>query len=492
MSENHKLPIYGEKILSAKQMSLFEKQLVKKSPDLAEVFMDSAAMGMFNVLKKRVLEKSSRKNIVLLIGKGNNGADAYTLGSLLVQSGWEVEAFALFKETSELSAKRAAAFHRDGGRIHLVKTITDFSLPENSIVIDGLLGTGCTGGVFGLLAEVVEKVNSSECFVFSIDIASGVDGNTGLVQGNAICADVTAYLGALKVGHLFEKGLEYSGVFHYVDFGLDCSSLEAKYYLFNANELQSRLPKRSLLGNKYDVGQVVALCGNSSMKGAAELCCRAAYRAGCGIVRHFYLGDAPCSMNEVITQKMSIELFDKELYRTKAIVIGPGLGRDEEAKAVVKYVLQITDIAMVIDADALFLLETPPMHAILTPHRGELLRLLGMGKDSQDEQIHQAAQCYADKFSVTIIFKGVPTVIFSPRGKKIVIVSGNPGMSSGGTGDVLAGIVASFLAQGANPLDAASLGVTVHGKAADLAATFLSERYMVASDIINYLSKVFL
>jgi NAD(P)H-hydrate epimerase len=197
-------------------------------------------------------------------------------------------------------------------------------------------------------------------------------------------------------------------------------------------------------------------------------------------------------MNEVISQKMSIALFDKELYRTKAIVIGPGLGRDPEAKAVVKYVLEITDIPMVIDADALFTLETPPMHAILTPHKGELIRLLGMGKDSRDEQIHQAAQSYVDQFSVIIILKGVPTVIISPRGKKIVIVSGNPGMSSGGTGDVLAGIVASFLAQGASPLDAATLGVTVHGKAGDLAATFLSERYMVASDIIDYLSKVFL
>ena len=491
-SFDDKAPLYGEKIVFAKQMAVFEKEQISKDPSLAERFMDNAALGLFKILEQKVLDSRQVDRVVLLIGKGNNGADAFALGAYLVQVGFLVEAFALFKETNPLSEKKAQVFQSHGGRVHLLESIKDFVLSDNCLVIDGLLGTGFTGKTSGILSEVIEAVNHHNCFVFSIDIPSGVDGNTGMVGGSAIYADMTAYLGVLKIGHLFEKGLEHCGLLHYVDFGLNCTSLSSNCYLFNSNCLHYNLPKRSRLCNKYDVGQVIAVCGNTHMKGAAELCCAAAYRAGCGLVRHFYLGDGAVSMKEVITLKMTPQAFEQELYRTKAIVIGPGLGRDQEAKDIVTYVTQIPNIPIVIDGDALFLLEKPPKYAILTPHKGELLRLLGIVKETKDADILKAAQSYADKYQVIIIYKGVPTVILSPKKDMIVIVSGNPGMSSGGTGDVLAGIVTSFLAQGSEAIDAATLGVTVHGKAADFAAMHLSERYMLASDIIHYLSEVFL
>jgi NAD(P)H-hydrate epimerase len=483
------ISLYGEKIVSAQAMAHFEKDLIMKEPFLEELFMDNVAEGCLKILEEKVFPFKKFEKVVLLVGKGNNGADAYTIGALLAEQGVCVEAFALYKDTTPLSKKKEKLFYEMGGRVYSDKELT---LSQEDLVIDGLLGTGYKGKIESPLKEVIDRVNGFQAFVFSIDIPSGVDGDSGRVYSNALYADMTAYLGTLKKGHLFEKGLLYSGVLHYVDFGLDCSLLETDLYLFNAHCLKQNLPKRSKIGNKYDVGQCIAVCGNTGMRGAAELSCKAAYRSGCGLVRHFYLGEGFCSMSEVISLKMDHQKFDQELYRTKALLIGPGLGREEEAKALVDRIVQIQHIPMVIDGDALFFLKSPPKGAILTPHRGELLHLLGVGKDSSEETLIKKAQEYCNLFDVIVVYKGVPTVIFSPNKPKLVIVSGNPGMSSGGVGDVLSGIIGSFLAQGARAIDAATLGVTVHGKAADSAANHLSEPFMCASDIIDHLSSVFL
>ena len=482
---------YGEIIVSASDMASYEHSLLKNNPCLAEKFMDIAALGLCYVLENKVFDDRSFEKVVLLIGKGHNGGDAYALGSLLLQSGYKVIAYQAFVETAKLSEKKGEAFEKSGGIRKTISDVKEMEIHDNDLVIDGLLGTGFKGKVTGIYKEIVDFINDLPAFVFSIDIPSGVDGDTGIVDGSAVYANITGYLGALKVGHLFEDGYEHVGLLHYVDFGMDTESITPYSFLANNTYVHERLPKRARGTNKYRVGEASIIAGTEEMCGAAELSCLAAYRSGCGLVRHFYLGDVSCSVREVISKKLVIDGIEQEFLKSKALLIGPGLGRSSEAKVLVDAVMVIDDLPMVIDGDALFLLDKPPENAILTPHKGELLHLLGLSKEAPHAEIVEIAQRYCDENNVIIIFKGMPTMILSAAAEKIVLVAGNPGMATAGSGDVLAGIIVSFLSGGCSPLDASLLGVTVHGAAGDIAASKLSGTSLIASDIIGALPSYF-
>lgn len=483
---------FGEKIVAATSMAAYERHLLKKDPCLSEKFMDIAALGLCHVLENKVLSEHQIDQVVLLVGKGNNGGDAYALGSLLLQIGYEVTAFQLFAETSPLSEKKGEAFEKYGGVREYISSADQVEIGDNDLVIDGLLGTGCKGKISGILKQVIDLCNSSSAFVFSIDIPSGVDGDSGRVEGSAIYATMTAYLGALKIGHLFEKGYDHVGLLHYVDFGMETDGIEPYCFLSNNAYIYDRLPKRDKTINKYQAGELAIVAGTDEMSGAGELACSAAYRTGAGLVRHFYLGETRCSIKEVISKKANIQSIEKEFLRSKAILIGPGLGRGDQAKKLVDKIMEIQDAPLVIDADALFLMDQPKENAILTPHKGELIQLLGLSKDAESKKILEMAQRYCDDNHVIIVYKGMPTIVLSPNTAQCCLVAGNPGMATAGSGDVLAGIIASFLAQGCSPLDASLLGVTVHGKAGDFAAQKYSSVFMGASDIVDSLSQFFL
>ena len=358
------------------------------------------------------------------------------------------------------------------------------------MIIDGLLGTGFKGIVKDLLASVIEKVNKQEAFIFSIDIPSGVNGNTGKVEKSAIFADMTAYLGALKVGHLFEDGIEHVGQLSYVDFGMNIQGLVEKMSLANYEALDCNLPKRKKKDHKYSVGKVIIIAGSKSMPGAAFLATNAALRSGAGLVRHFTSANNPHLIPEVISSNIDFEKIDEELKNTKALLIGPGLGRSEEAKKIVQHISQLSNIPLVVDADALFLLKYVPEKSVLTPHRGELIRLLETEKDVSDEKLLEEAEKYVKKHKVIIVWKGMPTVIVTHTQKPICLVSGNPGMATAGSGDVLAGILVSFLGQGLEAKEAAVLAVMAHGRAGDIAMNNNSMRSMIAGDIIDSLKHV--
>ncbi|MCH9617752.1 MAG: Bifunctional NAD(P)H-hydrate repair enzyme Nnr [Chlamydiia bacterium] len=483
---------FGEIIVSATSMASYERQLMKKDPCLSEKFMDIAALGLCHVLENKVFTVHSFERVVLLVGKGNNGGDAYALGALLLQMGYEVIAFQIFAETTPLAEKKGEAFEKLGGERVLISCADQVEISHNDLVVDGLLGTGCKGKVLGILKEVMDLCNRSSAFVFSIDIPSGVDGDSGKVLGSAIYATMTGYLGALKIGHLLEQGYDHVGLLHYVDFGMETDGIASYCFLANDSYVLDRLPKKSKKVHKYEAGELSVIAGTEEMSGAAELSCSAAYRTGAGLVRHFYLGSASCSIKEVISKGLKVESLEKDCARSKALLIGPGLGRGATAKEVVDKVMSMRELPIVIDGDALFLMDHPPEDAILTPHKGELINLLGVAKEIESEKLLEMAQRYCDDNNVIIVYKGMPTMILSPRSEKLCLVAGNPGMATAGSGDVLAGIIASFLAQGCAPLDASLLGVTVHGKAGDLAAEKLSPRFMVASDIIESLSPFFL
>jgi len=482
----------GEKVVLASVMAQFEKGLIEDDPSLSEIFMDKAAFGLSKIVCDKLCKSHQFFRAVLLVGKGNNGADAYTLGSLLLSDGFEVVAYQVCEEVSYLCAKKGAYFEENGGVRFLLNDVNDLYLQEGDIIIDGLFGTGFKGQVPSLVKDVIEYCNKSKGFVFSIDIPSGVDGDTGIVKDVAIKADMTGYLGALKVGHLFEDGLIHSGSLQFVDFGLDGRGLKGEYFLVDPSWACQKLPKRSLLDNKYTAGELCVIAGSDEMHGAAELSCKAAYRVGCGLVRHFTLGKTRVTMDEVISTKLHLADLEGKIKKSKAYLIGPGIGRSEEAKLAVEKMMSLPHITGVIDADALFLLDKPHKKAVLTPHKGELVRLLQLDTDARETLIHKKAKEYCEKYDVIIVYKGMPTVIFSKARVPLVAISGNPGMAKAGSGDVLSGMIASFIAAGVDQIDAALLGVIIHGKAGDFAAKRLSMPYMVASDIIADISTVFL
>ncbi len=482
----------GEKVVLASTMALFEKRLIEDDPSLAEKFMDRAAAALYDIVCQKLFNSHRFSRVVLLVGKGNNGADAYCLGSLLLSDDLEVVAYQVYEEVSYLCAKKGAFFEENGGIRFLLKDVSSLDFQDGDLIIDGLFGTGYKGELSSLIQGVINYCNASNAFVLSIDIPSGVDGDTGIVKDVAIKADMTGYLGALKVGHLFEEGLIHAGYLQFVDFGLDIEAMKGEYYLVDPSWFIQKLPKRSLLDNKYTTGELCVIAGSDEMHGAAELCCKAAYRVGCGLVRHFYIGKMRVTMDEVISTKLNLDHLEENMSKAKAYLIGPGLGRSEEAKLAVEKVMALSYISGVIDGDALFLLDKPHKGAVLTPHKGELLRLLNLDKHAGENVIHKRAKEYCQKYQVVIVYKGMPTVIFSKSEEPLIVISGNPGMAKAGSGDVLSGIIASFIASGAHLKDAAILGVIMHGKAGDFAAKKLSMPYMVASDIINEISTVFL
>ncbi|MCH9811785.1 NAD(P)H-hydrate dehydratase [bacterium] len=481
--------LLGEPVVRAADMAAFEGALIAKDPCLSEKFMDIAALGLMKIFENKILEEFSPDRVVLLIGKGNNGGDAFALGSLLLQSGYEVVAYQFFPETSPLSEKKGEFYERQGGE-RIFCNAEEIDIGPHDLVVDGLLGTGFSGKVKGEFERVIHRCNALSPYTYSIDIPSGVDGNTGKVEGIAIQATLTAYLGALKVGHLFEEGYEHVGMLHYVDFGMDIEGISSYAYLPSEGFLRTLFPKRGRCVHKYLVGEVSVFGGTNEMSGATNLACLSAYRTGVGLVRHFYLEGVPCNVVEAISKKVELEALTDDTMKSRALLIGPGLGRSASAKKLVEILCKSSTHAMVIDADALALLDTPPKGAILTPHQGELRALLGVEKMASMETLLESAQKYCDKHEVIIICKGMPTIILSPKREKYVQVSGNPGMATGGSGDVLSGILVALVGMGMEPHSAALLGVYLHGMAGDLAGENLSMASLMASDIIASLPAV--
>lgn len=495
--------VEGQKVVFATEMARIEKKAIAEGSGTSREYMLKAADGIFEVVLNYIHEKSLSSNVILVCGKGNNAGDAYSVGEKLLENDFLVKAYQVFPidECSDLCKFHADAFKNKGGEILEIKSIDQFLLKEEFLVLDGLLGTGFKGKVDGLIKDVILKLNSSINPVVAIDIPSGVLGDSGLVEDVAVMADLTVYVGFLKVGHLYNQGFEHVGELHGVNFGLEKSyidEIESFGMVVNPEIIHKNLPFRKRTVNKYTVGQVMLIAGSPGMPGAAILASKAALRSGAGMVRlchppnmEYELSQCP---PEVVRHCYSLEKMDKileELKRTKAILIGSGLGRSDNIPMILKRIYTEAKCPIVIDGDALFYFEGGVKNAILTPHKGELNKLLNVGEISDLELISRAEE-FAKLHNVVIVFKGAPTTVIAPSFPKIIIPYGNKGMASGGMGDALAGIIASFLAQGKDLREAAILGSTIHALAGDKAKETKSEYSMIASDLIDALPDIFL
>ncbi len=468
-----------------------------------------------------ILQESGGERIAVFCGKGNNGGDGFTAARLLAQSGWRVTVFMTCAPADirgDASVQFTAMQTQEVEIVALENQPGLENIPSFDLIIDALLGTGIKGEVTGFTADLIDLINRSGAFVLSVDIPSGLQSDSGRFEGACIEADATVTFGKLKRGLVLSSGRELSGVVDVADIGIPepvAASIHSSAWLIESRDCRDRLPPRPMSAHKGDFGKVAVIAGSRGMTGAACLASTAALKAGCGLVKLV----CPAGVNPILESMMpevmtwpvpetpdgSLALSAVESIRTllewaDVLAIGPGLSGNKETVSLIREIIRAENrLPVVIDADGLNafaghpeLLENPGSPRILTPHPGELSKLTGLTiADILADPAETAAE-WSNRWQSVLILKGASTCIGVPDGRVFVNTTGNSGMGSGGTGDVLTGITAGLLAQGISPADAAVCSVYLHGLAGDLAAEAGSDRALTAGDLTAFLGDAFL
>lgn len=491
------------KVVSSNKMSEIESLAYRKGYSETD-FMEEAGSGVALVVHDYVETHNLDRIVLLLCGKGNNAGDAYVAGTHLLHLDYEV--FAIQPEPidqcSHLCKQNYERFMNEGGRLVENMTIP----PSSGIIIDGIFGTGFHGVAQEPYASIIRLANESHVPIIAVDIPSGLNGETGKAEGHAIIATETAFLGLPKTGFFLQQGWNRIGKLRYVDFGLPKEYIEgcaADLIMLSPDIVRPLLPAIKRNRHKYEAGYVVGFSGSPGMPGAAILSSTAALRGGAGIIKLMHpegmqaeLAVSPYELIRVPYLPNNSKDILALLNKASATFIGPGIGRSSETRKLLHQILPNLQKPCVIDADALTILSEEdialPKNAILTPHLGEMMRLLKMTETPDISlQFLDTCQRYAEKHQTTLVLKGGPSFIFNPGSPICVNPSGDPGMATAGSGDVLTGLIASLLAQGLSTHDAAKLGVFLHGLAGEHAAEEMTSYGVIASDIIYHFPEAF-
>ena len=462
-----------------------------------------------------ILERYEPEEVVVFCGKGNNGGDGFVVARELFDAGAEVTVFTLApaEEYTGDAKLNLDILHNLGVD---VRPFADGAEPAEDVVmlteladvvVDAIFGTGFTGAAKGTAAAAIQLINDAPGDVVSVDIASGVGAGNGRRARPAVIADLTVALHAAKIGHFITPGGTFSGEVAVAPIGIpSLADHETDVWLLTEEGIEPLLRAKSPLDHKRSVGTVLVIGGSRGMTGAAHMTAMAALRSGAGLV-HVALpqgagGEKPYP--EVIVVEVPgadgqfgmagrSALFD-EAARLKAVAVGPGLGRADEAQLLVRELIAL-DRPLLLDADGLYALDDRPellaartAPTVLTPHEGELGRLLGRPAAEVAAQRLDCARAAAQRGNVTVLLKGEATIVADPSGRAYVVPTGNPGLATPGTGDVLSGVIVAQLAKGLPATDAACLGAYLHGLAADIAAEeAVGTEGMIASDLFQFL-----
>ena len=432
------------------------------------------------------------RTIVVVCGAGNNGGDGYVVARLAFEKGYTVRLVAL-TNPDDLQGDALTAWGAARAAGLTTEVFNQESLTHSDVVVDAIFGTGLDRNVEGRWADVIETINDAAVPVLAIDIPSGLHADSGTVMGHAIQAEATVSFIGLKQGMFTGAGVECCGVIGFDDLGVPASAfnkVDAASQRIDWHMLRQRLSARCKNAHKGLYGHSLIVGGNYGMAGAVRMAAEAAARVGSGLTsvatRPEHVSAMAAARPEVMWHGVANSAdLRKLIEHASVIAIGPGLGQDDWAIELLDAVLQ-SGKPLVIDADALNLLAHESIQYsnwVLTPHPGEAARLLGCSSHEINRQRFDAVKAIAEKFSAVTVLKGAGSLICSPDGKTALCSDGNPGMASGGMGDVLTGIIASFIAQGFDLFDAAQMGVTLHAAAADKVAV-TGERGMLAGDVI--------
>ncbi|MEW6511471.1 MAG: NAD(P)H-hydrate dehydratase [Bacteroidota bacterium] len=511
-------------LASAEVMQGIDRSAIHKLRIPGLLLMENAGRAFVDELARRVGPLAGRM-VAVVCGKGNNGGDGFVIARHLANRGCDVRVTLLGKTSSVTGDARTnldallGMVKRKAGAVVVEGTLSTRRLARSRnavIIVDAILGTGFTGEVRGLYRDAIEWINRQQSFVAAVDVPSGVDASTGIVEGAAVRAHLTVTMGLAKIGHYVGAGADCSGDVRVVDISVPPALLKpgnGPVFRVEGNDAAAALPGRPRTAHKYSVGKVLVIGGSRNFSGAPLMTAQAVLRSGAGaVVLGFPAGIHAAvarRVTEVIlaphgdgsTASLGMDAAPALLERAAwadTVAIGPGLSREEKTAALVRHLVALVERPLVIDADALFalkghtsILRKRKAATILTPHTGEFGTLQGMEASAADKYRVGAARDFARKTGAVIVLKGAPTVTAEPRGSVYVNSTGNPGMATIGSGDVLTGLVAGLAAQGMDGVHAAFVGVYLHGLAGDLASARYGERSMVATDILEMIPGAF-
>ena len=498
------------KIFTTAQIRELDKYTIEHEPIASLDLMERAARVLTQVV---VQEWTVATPIVIFAGPGNNGGDALAMARMLSEQNYQVNVY-LVKISGHLSADCAANKQRlldTKLAKNFVEVSTEFDPPvldSNTLVIDGLFGSGLNKPLAGGFASLVKYINASPSKVVSIDVPSGLmtEDNAYNVRANIIRANMTLTLQNPKLSFLFPENQQFVGQLRVLDIKLSkegIEKIEASFTMIEESDVRERLLTRSPFAHKGQMGTALMIAGCYGMAGAAVLATKACLRAGVGkVVVNSPRRNIPIlqtAIPEAVVRSGSEETIFAETIDTddyQAMGIGPGLGQSEQTAIALIAQLRRTQCPIVADADAINILgnhrawlQQLPKEIILTPHPKELDRLEGHSADTY-ERITKACNL-AERLKGYVILKGHHTAICCPDGHVMFNTTGNAGMATAGSGDVLTGILTGLLARGYKPQDACIVGVYLHGLAGDLAAKEIGEESLIAGDIIQYIGKAF-
>ena len=499
------------KIFTRTQISELDKYTIEHEPIRSLDLMERAARALVGVITNRW---SSVVPIVVFAGPGNNGGDALAVARLLAEQGYKVSVY-LFNIRNNLTADCAAnkqrllACKRLGQFVEVTVNFDPPVLNEQTLVVDGLFGSGLNKPLSGGFSSLVKYINQSRAQVVSIDLPSGLmpEDNTYSIRANIVRATLTLTFQQRKLAMMFADNQPYIGELQVLDIHLSpdyIAHTDSRYRIVEEDEIRSLLRRRDAFAHKGDMGHVLLVAGSYGMSGAAILAAKACLRSGAGKLtvhtprRNYDI--MHIAVPEAVMQMDHEETYFSEAVGTEdydALGIGPGLGKHENTAIALIAQLRRTQCSVVADADALNILgnhrawmQQLPKHMVMTPHPAELDRMAGMVSNGCYERLQKASEM-ATQLQAYIILKGHYSALCTPGGQVIFNPTGNPGMATAGSGDVLTGILTALLARGYQKEEACLLGMYLHGLAGDLAAAELGEECLVASDIIAYLPKAF-
>jgi hydroxyethylthiazole kinase-like uncharacterized protein yjeF len=447
-------------VYTVEQVRAAEDALMAQLPDGA--LMARAAQGLA-VECAGLLGRVYGADIALLVGAGNNGGDTLYAGAQLARRGAAVRALLLAPDRAHAGGR--AALERAGGR---VVAADPAQLRGVDLVVDGIVGIGGHGGLRDAAIELASTARSAR--TVAVDIPSGVDADTGEAGEHCVHADVTVTFGALKVGLVSGAGVAYAGEVRLVDIGLGATLPAARTHILEASDVAARLPSPGPTDDKYTRGVVGLVAGSTAYPGAGVLATGAAICGGAGMVR--YAGTAADAIRARYPEAVVHEGAKPSALQVQAWVIGPGIGTDDAARALLADVLS-TDVPVIVDADGITLLGSAPellrkrgAPTVLTPHDREFARIA----DGPSGDRLGSARAAAKALGATVLLKGDATVVAGPDGSAFINRTGTPWLGTAGSGDVLSGLIGSLLAARLDPTEAAAVGAYVHGVAGQIAA----------------------
>lgn len=475
-----------------------------------ELLMERAGQAVAEEAQKLLPEPG---NVLIVCGKGNNGGDGFVAARLLSQAGYRVTAFSLAEKDAFPPAARNA-FENVPPEVKLITepdlAILDEEIIDSELIIDAIFGFSLKGAVRGIATDVIDRINKSQRIILSVDLPSGLEADSGMVHGAGVVANVTVTFTTPKVGMLLYPGAGHAGEIVVADIGIPHELVEENSDIRQLEriDIYELFPPRGVEAHKKSVGQVMVVAGSKGMSGAAVLTAHGAYKMGAGLVIFAPPQGITSILNTALTEAivrpqvetdagtLSLDAYESLLdlsFDYDVVAIGPGLTTNQETAELVRKLISEIERPVVIDADGLNalvgktdILKSRQFETVITPHPGEMARLFNVSTKDVLGDLLGFAKRASEEFGVISVLKTGRTIACR-QGEATINTTGNPGLATAGTGDVLTGYIAALMAQGLDAYNASAVAVYLHGLSADIAVEDLSEYCLMATDVIDYL-----